>query len=78
VCVEAEQLTETERGGRILMVDHTFVYTGAVRKIKEIVDSGELGDLLYFDATRINLGLFQDDINVVWDLAHTTSRSWIS
>jgi predicted dehydrogenase len=67
---EAEQLVElAERNQRVLMVDHTFVYTGAVRKIKEIVASGELGDLLYFDATRINLGLFQDDINVVWDLA---------
>jgi len=54
---------------RTLMVDHTFVYTGAVRKMKEIVSSGELGDLLYFDAVRINLGLFQRDINVLWDLA---------
>jgi predicted dehydrogenase len=51
------------------MVDHTFIYTGAVRKIKEIVKSGELGELLYFDSVRINLGLFQRDINVVWDLA---------
>ena len=67
---EAKQLIEfADRNGLTLMVDHTFVYTGAVRKIKEIVESGELGDLLYFDATRINLGLFQDDINVVWDLA---------
>jgi predicted dehydrogenase len=67
---EAEQLVAlAERQGLTLMVDHTFVYTGAVRKIKEMVTSGELGDLLYFDATRINLGLFQDDINVVWDLA---------
>src|SRR5438128_8770160 len=67
---EAEQLIElAERSGLTLMVDHTFVYNGAVRKIKEIVQNGELGDLLYFDATRINLGLFQDDINVVWDLA---------
>lgn len=67
---EAEQLIElAERNSLTLMVDHTFVYTGAVRKIKEIVAGGELGDLLYFDATRINLGLFQDDINVVWDLA---------
>jgi len=67
---EAEQLIElAERSSLTLMVDHTFVYNGAVRKIKEIVQSGELGDLLYFDATRINLGLFQDDINVVWDLA---------
>jgi predicted dehydrogenase len=67
---EAEQLIEiAERNRLTLMVDHTFVFTGAVRKIKEIVQSGELGELLYFDATRINLGLFQDDINVVWDLA---------
>jgi predicted dehydrogenase len=67
---EADRLVElAERLGLTLMVDHTFVYTGAVRKIKEIVDSGELGELLYFDATRINLGLFQNDINVVWDLA---------
>jgi len=55
--------------GLTLMVDHTFVYTGAVRRIKEIVESGELGELLYFDSVRINLGLFQRDINVVWDLA---------
>src|SRR6266403_584844 len=52
-----------------LMVDHTFVYTGAVRKMKELVTSGELGELLYFDSVRINLGLFQKDINVLWDLA---------
>jgi predicted dehydrogenase len=52
-----------------LMVDHTFIYTGAVRKMKELVDSGELGEILYFDSVRINLGLFQKDINVVWDLA---------
>ncbi len=67
---EAEELNElAERGGLTLMVDHTFVYTGAVRKIKEIVERGELGELLYFDSTRINLGLFQQDLNVVWDLA---------
>jgi predicted dehydrogenase len=67
---EAEELIRlADERGRTLMVDHTFVYTGAVRKIKEIVAGGELGDLLYFDSTRINLGLFQDDINVVWDLA---------
>src|SRR2546426_9179845 len=67
---EAEELIElAERNDRLLMVDHTFVYTGAVRKIKEIVRSGELGDLLYFDSVRINLGLFQRDINVLWDLA---------
>lgn len=52
-----------------LMCDHTFCYTGAVRKIKEIIQSEVLGELLYFDSVRINLGLFQKDINVVWDLA---------
>jgi predicted dehydrogenase len=67
---EAEELIAlAERRGLTLMVDHTFIYTGAVRKIKEIVEGGELGELLYFDSTRINLGLFQPDINVVWDLA---------
>jgi len=67
---EAEELIElAEQNRRTLMVDHTFVYTGAVRKMKEIVSSGELGDLLYFDSVRINLGLFQRDINVLWDLA---------
>src|SRR5437763_10285988 len=67
---EAEELIEmAETSKLVLMVDHTFIYTGAVRKIKEIVSSGELGELLYFDSVRINLGLFQRDINVVWDLA---------
>src|SRR5258706_5367227 len=67
---EAEELIElAESNQRTLMVDHTFVYTGAVRKMKEIVASGELGDLLYFDSVRINLGLLQKDINVPWDLA---------
>lgn len=67
---EAEELIElAEARGLVLMVDHTFIYTGAVRKIKEIVAAGDLGDLLYFDSIRINLGLFQRDINVVWDLA---------
>lgn len=54
---------------RVLMVDHTFIYTSAVRKMRELIDSGELGDILYFDSIRINLGLFQKDINVIWDLA---------
>ncbi len=54
---------------RVLMVDHTFVYTGAVRKIRDLVASGELGRILYFDSVRINLGLFQHDFNVIWDLA---------
>lgn len=53
----------------ILMVDHTFLYTGAVRKIRELIDEGELGDLYYFDTERINLGLLQKDVNVIWDLA---------
>ena len=67
---EAQELNDlADRNQRTLMVDHTFVYTGAVRKMKEIVASGELGDLLYFDSVRINLGLFQNDINVLWDLA---------
>ena len=55
--------------GRTLMVDHTYVYSPAVKKIKSIVDSGDLGDIYYIDSVRINLGLFQNDINVLWDLA---------
>jgi len=54
---------------RVLMVDHTFIYTSAVRKIRDLLDAGELGDILYFDSVRVNLGLFQKDINVLWDLA---------
>ena len=67
---EAERLVE-EAGRRnlILMVDHTFVYTGVVRKIRELTFSGKLGDLYYFDSVRVNLGLFQQDVNVIWDLA---------
>jgi len=67
---EAETLADlaAARGVR-LMVDHTFVYTGAVRRIRALVDSGELGELLYLDSVRINLGLFQQDSNVIWDLA---------
>ncbi len=52
-----------------IFVDHTFIYTGAVQKIKELVDKDELGDITYFDSVRINLGLFQHDVNVIWDLA---------
>ncbi len=67
---DAEDLIAlARRHGRVLMVDHTFVYTGAVRRMKAIVDSGELGELHYLDAVRINLGLFQDDVDVLWDLA---------
>jgi predicted dehydrogenase len=60
---------EARRRGLVLMVDHTFVYTGAVQKIKELVGSGDLGRLLYYDSVRINLGLFQHDVDVIWDLA---------
>jgi len=54
---------------RVLMIDHTFLYTGAVRKIRSLVRAGELGELYYFDSERINLGLIQPDVNVLWDLA---------
>jgi predicted dehydrogenase len=54
---------------RVLMVGHTFVYTGAVRKMRELSFSGDLGDIYYYDSVRINLGLFQHDVNVLWDLA---------
>jgi predicted dehydrogenase len=57
------------RRGVVLMVDHTFVYTGAVQKIRELVESGHLGRLLYYDSVRVNLGLFQHDVDVLWDLA---------
>ncbi len=67
---EAEELIEiAEKKNLKIFVDHTFIYTGAVQKMKEIADSGELGDIYYFDSVRINLGLFQHDVNVVWDLA---------
>jgi predicted dehydrogenase len=52
-----------------IMVDHTFLFTGAVKKIKDLIDSGELGKLLFYDSVRVNLGLFQHDVNVIWDLA---------
>ncbi|MCK9409704.1 MAG: Gfo/Idh/MocA family oxidoreductase [Bacteriovoracaceae bacterium] len=67
---EAEELIElAEKKNLQIFVDHTFIYTGAVKKIKETVDKGELGDVIYFDSVRVNLGLFQHDVNVVWDLA---------
>lgn len=62
-------IEEAEKRNLVLMVDHTFLYTGAVRKIKEIVDDDGLGDFLYYDSVRINLGLFQYDVDVIWDLA---------
>src|SRR5205085_9512914 len=54
---------------KVLMVNHTFIYSGAVRKLQEIVESGDLGDIYYYDSVRLNLGLFQPDVNVLWDLA---------
>jgi len=67
---QAEELLElAERKHLTIMVDHTFLFTGAVRKIRQLVDDGTLGDLYYYDSSRINLGLFQHDVNVIWDLA---------
>ena len=67
---DAEFLAElADARGVRLMVDHTFVYTGAVRKIRSLIDEGDLGRLLYLDSVRVNLGLFQQDSNVIWDLA---------
>lgn len=60
---------EAERRQRVLFVDHTFIYTGAVRKMGEIIKSGDLGRVYYYDSTRVNLGLFQRDVNVISDLA---------
>ena len=67
---QAEELIElAARKNLTIMVDHTFLFTGAVRKIRELVERGELGDLYYYDSLRVNLGLFQHDVSVVWDLA---------
>ena len=65
----ARLIDEAERRGLALMVDHTFVFTPAVQKIRELTQGGELGDIYYYDSIRINLGLFQHDMNVLWDLA---------
>ena len=62
-------IDEAARRRLVLMVDHTFVYTGAVQKMRELTRAGELGDVYYYDSVRINLGLFQHDVNVLWDLA---------
>jgi predicted dehydrogenase len=62
-------IDEAERRNLVLMVDHTFVYTGAVRKMHEMVATKQLGDIYYYDSVRVNLGLFQHDVNVLWDLA---------
>ena len=58
-----------ERKHLKIMVDHTFLFTGAVQRMKELIDDGTLGELYYYDSTRVNLGLFQHDVNVLWDLA---------
>src|SRR5262249_52662202 len=62
-------IDEAAKRRLMLAVDHTFVYTGAVRKIRELVANGSLGDIYYYDSVRVNLGLFQRDVNVIWDLA---------
>src|SRR6202021_2810635 len=67
---QGEELIElAERKHLKIMVDHTFLFTGAVKRMKEMIDDGTLGDLYYYDSTRVNLGLFQHDVNVLWDLA---------
>ena len=67
---QAEDLIElAERKNLSIMVDHTFLFSGAVRKIRQLIDDGTMGGLYYYDSMRVNLGLFQHDINVVWDLA---------
>jgi predicted dehydrogenase len=67
---QAEELIElAERKNLQIMVDHTFLFTGAVKKIHDLLQEGALGQLYYYDSTRVNLGLFQHDINVIWDLA---------
>ena len=68
--VQAEELINLADSKELqIMVDHTFLFTGAVKKIRQLVDEGALGKLYYYDSTRVNLGLFQHDINVIWDLA---------
>jgi len=67
---EAEELVGLAREmDRVLLVDHIFVYTPSVRKMAELVRAGEVGDILFFDSVRINLGVFQHDVSVLWDLA---------
>jgi len=67
---QAEELIElAARGNLALMVDHTFLFTGAVNKIRELIEGNVLGDLYYYDSLRVNLGLFQHDVSVIWDLA---------
>jgi len=62
-------IDEADKRNLVIMVDHTFLFTGAVKKMNQLIGEGALGKLLYYDSTRVNLGLFQHDVNVVWDLA---------
>jgi predicted dehydrogenase len=67
---QAEELIQIAEAKKLkLMVDHTFIFTGAVRKLKQIIEDGEVGSIYYYDSIRVNLGLFQHDVNVIWDLA---------
>jgi predicted dehydrogenase len=67
---QAEELIDLAIGKNLqIMVDHTFLFTGAVKKIRQLINEGALGNLYYYDSTRVNLGLFQHDCNVIWDLA---------
>lgn len=67
---QARELVDIAAGKNLrIMVDHTFLFTGAVKKIKDLIGAGELGKLLFYDSVRVNLGLFQHDVNVIWDLA---------
>jgi predicted dehydrogenase len=67
---QAEELVElADKKNLKIMVDHTFLFTGAVKKIRQLIDEGSMGDLYYYDSLRVNLGLFQHDVNVIWDLA---------
>ncbi len=81
---QAQEMIERAReAGVLLMVDHTFVFTGAVEKMRELIASGALGDIYYYDSVRVNLGLLQHDVDVLWDLAvhdlsimtHVTGRT---
>ncbi len=67
---QAEELIDLAAGKNLkIMVDHTFLFTGAVKKIRQLLEEDTLGKLYYYDSTRVNLGLFQHDVNVIWDLA---------
>jgi len=68
--LQAQKLVEeADKRNRVCLVDHTFVYTGSIRKMREVVTAGDLGKVLYYDSTRLNLGLFQRDVSVLSDLA---------